>query len=199
MEKAIALLATLAALQLSGLPVAHAQQGFDMEPLGLISSPQKGRIPLRIGQSRAVAIKRLGTPTKQGKVFFEMDDDTAVVLYYHANRLYFLKDRLEGFELNDNTLAFGRSYEQAFRVGAVLKAPAKQGAPGNAGLGVRYLVGSTPLVGLHVNTKPGRSRNLNYKTSASNYTRWGKQEYDAWFEMLFDANNKIINIGTGYL
>ena len=199
MEKAIALLATLAALQLSGLSVAHTQQGFDMKPLGLISSPQKGRLPLRIGQSRAVAIKRLGTPTKQGKVFFEIDDDTAVVLYYHANRLYFLKDRLEGFELNDNTLVFGKSYEQAFRVGAVLKATAKQGALGNAGLGSRYLVGSTPLAGLHVNTKPGRSRNLNYKTSASNYTRWGKQGYDAWFEMLFDANNKIINIGTGYL
>ncbi len=128
-----------------------------------------------------------------------MDDDTAVVLYYHANRLYFLKDRLEGFELNDNTLAFGKSYEQAFRVGAVLKATAKQGAPGNAGLGARYLVGSTPLVGLNVNTKPGRSRNLSYKTCASNYTRWGKQGYDAWFEILFDANDKIINIGTGYL
>ena len=199
MGKAIALLAALAALQLSGVSVAHAQQGFDMKPLGLISSPQKGGLSLRIGQSRATAIKCLGTPTKQGKVFFEIDDDTAVVLYYHANRLYFLKDRLEGFELNDNTLVFGKSYEQAFRVGAILKITAKQGAPGNAGLGARYLVGSTPLVGLHVNTKSGRSRNLNYGTCASNYTRWGKQGYDAWFEMLFDANNKIINIGTGYL
>lgn len=170
-----------------------------MKPLGLINSEKKGEMPVRIGQSQAATIKALGKPTKRGKQYFEIDEDTAVVLYYHANKLFFLKNELEGFELNDNTLAFGKSYEQSFRVGSTLKANAKQGAPGNAGLGARYLVDSTPLVNLPVSTKPGRSRNINYKTNACNTTRWGKQEYDSWFEILFDANNKIVNIGTGSL
>ncbi len=196
MKKIVALLAIFAALQVR-ISTAQAQQGFDMKPLGLINSQLKGKQPLRFGQSRAAAIKALGTPTNQGKEYFEMDRATAVVLYYHANVLYFVKDQLDCFELNDNTLALGRSSDQAFRVGSALKANARQTAAGNVASGARYRVGNIPLVDLRVDTKPGKSGNLNYKTIAYNNTRWGSQECDEWIEILFDANNKIIKIATG--
>lgn len=175
---------------------AAAQRGFDTKLLGLLDGQHRGAAPLYFGQSRAAATRALGKPTKKSKMYFEMDNDTAVVYYYRTNILYFLKDRLIDFELNDNTLAFGKLYEQAFRVGAKLTTYTK---PQNSGAAARtyYAVGSNPLQDLKVDTKPGKSRNINYQAIAHNSTRYGKVECDSWFEILFGADRKIINIATG--
>lgn len=179
---------------------AAAQRGFDVKPLGLLDSQRKqhkGKSLLRIGQSQAAAIEVLGKPTRRSKMYFEMDEDTAVVFHYRTNILYFLKDKLEGFELNDNTLAFGKSYEQAFRVGAKLTTYTKFRAPG-AAEHISYAVGGTnSLRDLAVDTKPGKSRNISYQAVAYNSTRYGNVEYDGWFEILFGADHGIINIATG--
>ena len=203
MKRVATLLAIVAISHLCWITTARAQKGFDVQHLGLINCQLKGKAKLDLGQSSKAAIKVLGKPTQKGKMYFEMDADTALVFYYHANRLYFLKDALVGFELNDNTLAFGKSAEQAFRVGSLLttvvklSTNVKQVNAGGPAVTTRYLVDKTTLKGLKMDNKPGKSRNINYKIIAHNYTRYGDEKYDGWFEMLFDAKNKVINIAMG--
>lgn len=193
MKRITMLLVVVALFQLVCAPVATAQRQFDIKGMGLMNARQPGGAKLSFGQNRAAAIKALGKPTKTAKVYFEMDNDTAVVCYYHTNKLYFLKGCLVDFELNDNTLAFGRTYEQAFRIGSKLTAVA---GPAKAATATRYLLNNQPLVDLIVHTKPGKSRNVNYATVAYNSTRWGNVNSDASIELLFDANNRVILIAT---
>ena len=203
MKRYATLLAIVAAMHVGWIAPANAQKGFDVQHLGLINCQRKGKAKLDLGHSSKAAIRALGKPTQKGKMYFEMDADTALVLYYRTNRLYFLKDALVGFELNDNTLAYGKSPEQAFRVGSALTTEVKlsrnvkQINAGGPAVTTRYLVDKTTLRGLKLENKPGKSRNINYKIIAHNHTRYGDEKYDGWFEMLFDAKNKVINIAMG--
>ena len=183
----------LVLLQLAGAPVATAQRFFDIKGMGLMKGLQPGTAKLSCGDSRAAAIKALGKPTKTAKMYFEIDNDTAVVYYYRTNKLYFLKGHLVDFELNDNTLAFGKTPGQALRIGSRLTAVAGQAKTATA---KRYLLNNQPLVNLIVDTKPGKSRNVNYATVAYNNIRYGTTNTDASIEILFDSNDKVILIAT---
>ncbi|MCC3152329.1 hypothetical protein Q3A66_03610 [Hymenobacter sp. BT770] len=203
MKRIACLLAIVMAWQLGWGTTAFAQKGFDVQHLGLLNAKTGSKTKLGLGQGTKAAVKALGRPTRKGSMYFEMEADTAVVYYYNANKLYFLKDGLVGFELNDNTLAFGKSPEQAFRVGGVLTSEIKpftetkslkSGAPTTY---TRYLIDNNVLRDLKPIAKPGRSRNINYKAIAANHTRYGDEKYDGWFEILFDGDNRVINIATG--
>lgn len=198
MKKYAAFLALLASLQLAWVPVA-AQRPFDVKGLGLVSGRQGSKAKLCFGESREAAIKALGHPTKTAKLYSEVDNATMTVFYYRANKLYFLKNQLQDFELNDNTLVFGKSHEQAFSVGYKLTADAKQIIPDVAASNKhkRYLLNSKPLADLIIDTKPGKSRNIAYKTIAYNSIRYGNKNVDASsLEILFDANNRVMQIAT---
>ncbi|GAA3965547.1 hypothetical protein [Hymenobacter antarcticus] len=186
-------LVILALLELASAPVATAQRFFDTKGMGLMKGQQPGTSKLNYGDNRAVAVKVLGKPTKTAKMYFEIEHDTAVVYYYRTNKLYFLKGHLIDFELNDNTLAFGKTPDQALRIGSRLIVVAGQAKTASA---KRYLLNNQPLVDLIVDTKPGKSRNVNYSTVAYNSIRYGTINSDASIEILFDANNKVILIAT---
>ena len=187
------LLVILFLLQLAAAPVAMAQRFFDAKGMGLMKGQQPGTVNLNYGNSQAAAIIALGKPTKTAKMYFEIDNDTAIVYYYRTNKLYFLKSHLVDFELNDNTLAFGKTPAQALRIGSRLTAVTGQAKPGTV---KRYLLNNQPLVDLIVDTKPGKSRNVNYVTVAYNSIRYGTVNTDASIEILFDANNRVILIAT---
>ena len=189
------LLVIVALLQLACAPGATAQRAFNIQGMGLMNGRQPGKTKLDFGESRAAAVKALGKPTKTAKMYFEIDNAMADVYFYHTNKLYFLKDQLVDFELNDNTLAFGKSYQQAFRIGSKLTAVAGQAKAATA---PRYMLNNQPLVDLLVETKPGKSRNVHYSTVAYNSTRYGTVNSDDSFEILFDANNKVILIATSH-
>jgi hypothetical protein len=197
MMRIATLLVLLVALQISGLAAAQAQKGFDVKGWSLFNVQRGDKGRFGVDQSCRAAIKALGLPTKRGKEYFEIDEDTATVLYYHANRLYFLKDALVRFELNDNMLTFGPSFKQAFRVGAPLTIEIKKDGPGPPVASPRYLIEATPLKYLKVVEKPGKSRNIRYSLIAYNHLRYGDEKYDGWFEILFDGNRKVINIAMG--
>jgi len=173
---------------LAGASAAQAQQHFDVTPCALMSAQGKAGGRLLLGQSRAQAMAALGAPTKQAKVYFEIDADTAVVFYYRSNMLYFVKDKLTSFELSDNTLAFGKAPEQAFRVGAVLTAPAGQAAAS------AYLLNNAPLENLKVDAEPGESADYQYNVLASSPIKYGANNADGIFEMFFDKKNKLFHI-----
>ena len=187
------LLVILPLLQLAAAPVATAQRFFDAKGMGLMKGQQPGTVNLNYGDSQAAAIIALGKPTKTAKMYFEMDNDTATVYYYRTNKLYFLKSHLVDFELNDNTLAFGKTPAQALRIGSRLTAVAGQTKTAKA---KQYLLNNQPLVDLIVDAKPGKSRNVNYVTVAYNSIRYGTVNTDASIEILFDANNRVILIAT---
>ena len=187
------LLLIVALVQLACAPGATAQRAFNIKGMGLMNGRQPGKTKLDFGESRAAAIKALGKPTKTAKMYFEMDNDMATVYYYRTNKLYFLKGHLVEFELNDNTLVFGKMPAQALRIGSKLTAVVGQAKTAKA---KRYLLNNQPLVDLIVDTKPGKSRNVNYATVAYNSTRYGTVNTDASIEILFDMNNRVILIAT---
>ena len=187
------LLVILSLLQLAAVPVVTAQRFFDTKGMGLMKGQQPGTAKLNYGDSQAAAIRALGKPTKTAKMYFEMDNDMATVYYYRTNKLYFLKGHLVEFELNDNTLVFGKMPAQALRIGSKLTAVVGQAKTAKA---KRYLLNNQPLVDLIVDTKPGKSRNVNYATVAYNSTRYGTVNTDASIEILFDMNNRVILIAT---
>ena len=187
------LLVILSLLQLAAAPVATAQRFFDTKGMGLMKGQQPGTVKLNYGDSQAAAIKALGKPTKTAKMYFEMDNDMATVYYYRTNKLYFLKGHLVEFELNDNTLVFGKMPAQALRIGSKLTAVVGQAKTAKA---KRYLLNNQPLVDLIVDTKPGKSRNVNYVTVAYNSIRYGTVNTDASITLLFNTNNRVILIAT---
>ena len=194
MKNKTALLALLAVLQMASVPLANAQRGFDIKGMVLMDGRKPGKATFDVNGSRAAAVRALGKPTKIEKQYDEIDNDTAVVYYYRTNKLYFLKDQLLDFVLNDNTLAFGRSYEQAFRVGALLTSAPAQRKAGAPAASKRHFLNKLPPTDLHVDTEPGKSRNIPYAAMAYNNTRYGATETDAHFEILFDAKNRVIQI-----
>ena len=193
-------LALFTVLQLICATDAFAQKKFDVQSLGLINAQLKSGAKLYVGQSPKSAIKALGRPTMRGKMYFQAEEDTAVVYYYQANKLYFLKDGLVGFELRDNTLVYGKSLEQAFRIGGILTTETKPvaiTATTAAPVAPRYLVDNNLLKDLKPDAKPGKARNINYQVIARNNIRHGDEKYDGWFEILFDGNNRVISIALG--
>lgn len=172
----------------------QAQQQVDIKSYALMSTQSKSIGRLCMGQSRADAIKVLGAPSKIERAYFEIDSDTAVVFHYRRNALYFVKDKLASFELGDNSLAYGQSLEQAFRVGAKLTPPAPPVAPDAPVPPSGYLLNKALLKGFDIDSEPGESADYKYHTMVSSHIKFGNENSNGVFELLFDENNKLFHI-----
>lgn len=196
MKNIAALLALATVLLLGATSTALAQkQRFDLQPLGLINAQTPDKAPLHLGQSREDAVRALGNPTSTDREFSESSNGKLDVLYYNRNKLYFLDDAFVNFELHDNTLVFGKTFDSAFCVGATITTETNPDGSPTPPEQTRYLVDNTPVSELHVAEKPGKSANIAYKLIASGYTKFGEKKSDGFFEMLFDARNKLVYIG----
>ena len=196
MKKTVVVLALLLLVLLQWAPSAHAQRPFDLRSIGLVEGQRMGRGTVGVGQSPAAAIKALGWHTTREKLLDEATEDSVEVLHYRTNALYFVKDKLEGFELNDNTLALARADGQVFGVSSKLTLVLKKSGAPAAPAGTTYLLDNRPLTDLTISAEPGTSDNVNYQLRASNDTRFGDTNLDGWFEILFDKNNRVIRIDT---
>jgi len=196
MKNFAALLLLVAALVLGAAPQVRAQkQRFDLQPFGLISAQTPDKAPLHLGQSYEDAVRALGNPSSTDREFAEFANAKLDVLYYNRNKLYFLDGALINFELHDNTLVFGKTYETAFCVGAKITAETNPDGSPTPPEQTRYLVNNTPVEELKVADKPGKTANISYKLIARGPTKMGDTKSDGMFEMLFDARNKLVYIG----
>lgn len=160
-----------------------------------MNSQQSPDLKLFFGESRTMAIQKLGKPTRVSKEFVEIEGDTAVVLHYSRSKLYFLHNELTDFELRDCTLAFGKN-KQIFRVGDKLTIVRETSSAGGLTKRDQYLLNNSPMMDLMVDNKAGKSMNVNYTRIAHNSIRHGDTNTDAEFEVLFDANDNVISISV---
>ena len=171
-----------------------AQAAFDVKPFGLMRGQGQGGSRVHFGASREVATKVLGQPTKKERVVDEIEGGFVDVVFYRTNKLYFKNNSLEGFELSDNFLAYGKSPETAFRIGSKISSTTQKPQPG-AAIGGNYLLDGKPLVGFEVDAKRGKSRNVLYSLVAVSRLKYGDVYVDETaLELLFDANGKLILI-----
>ena len=188
----ITFLALLAALQFGSATTASAQASFDVKLFGLMNGQGKDGAKLHFGASRESVAKMLGQPNKKERLVDEIEGGFYEVVYYRTNKLFFKKNQLEGFELHDNSLAYGKSPETAFRVGAKISFAAKPSKP-SAVAGANYRLSGKPLTDFEVDTKPGKSRNVPYSLVALSYPKYGATlGDDGGLELLFDASHKLI-------
>ena len=197
MRRNTCLLVALLALLGFRAPAATAQATFDVKLFGLMSTQGKSSAKVHFGASREEANKVFGQPTKQERLVDEIEGGFIDVVFYRTNKLYFKKKKLEGFELHDNTLAYGKSPESAFRIGSKVAFVSKT-PPKSTSVGANYLLNGKPLTDFEVDTKPGKSRNVNYSLVALSYPKYGATlGDDGALELLFDANYQLIMLAMG--
>ena len=152
------------------------------------------RARVAYGASREATTKALGQPTKKVRLVDEIEGGCFNVVYYQTNKLHFKKNRLEGFELHNDFLAYGQSPETAFCIGSKVSHAAKNLQPG-APIGASYRISGKPLSEFEVDAKGGKSRNVLYRLAAVSYSKHNGVYIDATaLELLFDANDWLILI-----
>ena len=195
-KKAWLLVALLAFLGFNA-PVVTAQATFDAKQFGLMTAQGKSSAKVHFGASREEVGKVFGQPTKKARLADEIEGGFIDVVFYRTNKLYFKRNRLEGFELHDSSLAYGKSPASAFRIGSKVASVPKT-YPKGASVGANYLLNGTPLADFEVDTKPGKSRNVNYSLIALSYPKFGATlADDGALELLFDANHRLIMLAMG--
>lgn len=144
--------------------------------------------------SREVATKVLCQPTKKKRLVDEIRGGFVDVALYRTNKLYFKKNSLQGFELRDNSLAYGKSPETAFRIGSKIYSTAKKPQPG-ATTGANYLLDAKPLAGFGVDTLWDLSRNVSHSLAVVSYPKYGGVYADEMaLELLLDSNGRLVLI-----
>ncbi|MDQ2794155.1 MAG: hypothetical protein M3Y12_09130 [Bacteroidota bacterium] len=185
------LLAALFAFSGFLAPAVQAQPTFNANLFGLMKGDGKDATRLHFGASKENVASLLGQPTKTERLVDEIEGGFYEVVYYRANKLYFKKNSLQSFELHDNLLIYGKSFETAYRIGTKIYQVTKNSSK-QAATSANYLLNGKPLVNFKVDPKPGKSRNINYSLIAVSYPKFGDTIADASaLQLLFNANNQL--------
>ena len=172
-------------------PGLMAQPTFNAKLFGLMRGDGKDVTRLYFGASKENVAKLLGQPTKKERLVDEIEGGFYEVIHYQANKLYFKKNSLQSFELHDNLLVYGKSFETAYRIGSKIS-PAAKNSSNKVATSANYLLNGKPLVNFEVDSKPGKSRNIKYNLIAVSYPKFGATIADASaLELLFNANNQL--------
>lgn len=145
-----------------------------------LMNPAKPSGSLCLGESTRKCRLVLGRPQRISKLFFEMDDDTATVYHYGKNRLYFLKNKLESYQIRDPSILVGEPQGLTFRINDVIqpKSPHRfQGFP------IRY--------------EKSNSYNVNHSAHVHLALKKGTIRMDTFFNALFNEKGKLIFMATG--
>ena len=167
---------------------SKAQRGDSVPPsieINTIALLNPGNITqgLVIGESMEKVVQILGQPTKITEQYFETDEVTAKVYYYNQNKLYFVYNKLNIFDLFDGSIAIGTINGRNFKIGDKL-----QLVTNSRGTSVSFY--EFPLNGRN----PGAFNKISYSTICDIDAKNGSTYIDAHLGLLFDSQDQLVYI-----
>lgn len=194
MKKTFAIFALLTLLVLGVLRPARAQATLvHYNALGVMNASANTGSRVYLGDATARAQQVLGPPTRTDSYFSEVDNKTAIRWYYNNCHLTFIDDKLVLYDLNDATLAVGRDFATSFKVGnrigsRIIRVP---GPTRDAPWDTRE---EDYFYGYKFTASPGTSRNIPFALVSTLELRNDQQTFEGYFEVLFNAQKRIVNI-----
>ncbi|MDR6197225.1 hypothetical protein [Siphonobacter sp. SORGH_AS_0500] len=196
MKKFIPLIVYLiAVLGLFSLQAAIAQSSNQIQKKAIaLMKPGNTSISLMLGEPTSKALQVLGDPNSIADEYWEHPEITVKVYTYGRNKLYFYKSKLDSYEINDSSISVGTIHGQTFKVTdfSVIKDVVIPRGPGEP---PRHEMGRF-ILNYQLQEGTGSSRGKNYWSNVYYYVMSGSTNLDSIFEILLDANNKIINISV---
>lgn len=162
--------------------------------LGLIRTNAALTPNVTIGDERSKAITALGNPDELIIKYLESIDKNAEIMLYGNNKLYFVDNRLFGYDLNEPGISLGADAIPPIQIGS--EAPLVWGFP--------YILNSMCYP---VSMISGMSRNIPYSGVMVSYFSFitgfvGQQpvdvDHDGRLEILFNSNRRVISIFASY-
>ncbi len=145
-------------------------------------------------QSATACIAVLGQPSGIEERYSEVDNTTMKVYHYSSNNLYFIRNKLVGYQIRDTSISVGRVKGNSFKIsdkiantldGAVMD-PTRRTLDNTSF--------SKSFYNFPVSETPGESRNIMYNKSSLIFLNDGNVPCDCFVELLFDSNGELFDI-----
>lgn len=180
------------AILFTALSVSSYAQ-FDVNRAALMKSTNT-TIGLLWGESPTKCTQVFGQPVSITDQFSEIDDATMKVYKYGNNRIFFLNNKMIGYEILDNTIKVGAVNGQTFQIGntmtvTVVKVPIDPRQPGRTRDENRYSFLDFPM-SFGSGTTDGKA----FRALSVVQLKSGGVNTDGRIELLFNASNQLFCI-----
>lgn len=152
---------------------AQQYQEIDLYKTVLINATDTTGIVL--GSSTADCIKALGRPDNISDYYSEIDEDTMQLFTYGKSSLYFLKDKLDSFNIRDKSVRMGHINGPMYKIGDRR--------------GDNKALGQFPIT----HHQSGVSKNIRYTSASVMQLQINGKGMDTLVEFLFDASDRLLS------
>ena len=145
----------------------------------VLINPNNKSIGLLLNDSCEKCTRIFGKPDEILDYYSEIDDDTMKLYRYGKNNLYFIKGKLNTWDMLDNGIWVGQVNGHIFKIGDKLTSGSARPAD---------------FRGMIINHYTGDSRNLNFAFASINEIKDNNSYLDSSFELLFDSKGILFSI-----
>ena len=141
--------------------------------------PNNKSIGLPLNDSCEKCTRIFGKPDEILDYYSEIDEDTMKLYRYGKSNLYFLKGKLNSWNVQDNRIWVGQVDGRIFKIGDKLTLGSAR---------------PTNFRGLTINHYTGVSRNMQFAFASISEIKDGNSYLDSFFELLFDSKGILFSI-----